>query len=507
MLKKILLVLGVLVLLVVLAVVGGVFWFSGRLNSAETREQVRAAASEKLGTEVKLANHRISLLGSARFEGLAVANAAPYQDAPLLSLQTFEADVSLLSVLRGHPTIKRIEVKDVRIQAYQNTDGSLSLPFKPSPKKDPAEGGEPAMTDEELAQLNATIESIKLGNVNVQVFDPEKNLLAGITDLNVDGSVEVAGGVPSSKMALTMATLQVTPGLKVMGIQSPLEYAGGQVVLSQITGKLAGGAVTGKTKAQVLDPARLFEADFQVKDAAMADLMRDMGSDPTTLTGPLQGTFAGKGTLNAPKDLTGQGTFEIDKPVVGKLKNPVMPTGFIGMPALQSGQFDTIKGTYRIEGQKILVDDLQILSKGLNIVITGDVGFDKVLNLSGRMRVDSNPVGAVADVAQGFMKGLFGSKKKEEAAPAPTTAETSPSASESLKGGIPFTVTGPTDKPVVRPVGADPLNILAMLGKALGFEVGAAPAAGESASPVESVVPAPEATPAPTTPEAAPAME
>jgi len=501
MLKKIILVVIVLVVLFILVVVGGVFWVGSQINSDSTREMIRQKASEAVGAEVQLTKHQVSLLGSLRLEGVAVSNAAPHQASPLLSVKSFDAKVSLLSLFQGKPTVNLVEVQGVDVQAYQSADGSLSLPFKPAPPAETPEAkAAEAEKEAQLKQLHAVVQTLKLSEVNVQVFDPEKSLLAGIKGLNVNGSAELAGGQPSVLANVDMASLEVTPGLKVTQIKSPLSYQGGQAVLSKISGLLAGGTVGGQAKAQLLDPARAFDATLTVKDSAMGDLLKDIGSDPESLSGLLQLDFAGQGTLNAPKDLTGKGTFVITDPVVGKLKNSPVPAGLVGLPALQNGKFDSIKGVYHIEGQKVVVDDLQISSKGLSLVVTGDVGFDKKLNLNGRVKIESSPVGkvadVVADVAGGFLGGLLGGKKKEvakteDAAP---PSQPSPAPSESMKQGVPFTITGVADKPVLRVEGADPLNIISLVAKTLGFEV--APSTGQEA-PTETPAPTSEAVPAP----------
>jgi|GEM_PF-2635210 len=482
MMKKILLVVAVLAVLLILVLVGGIFWLSSQLNSDSTRELVRQKVSEAVGTEVKLTSHHVSLLGSLHVDGLAVSNAAPDQASPLLAVQSFDAKVSLLSALKGKPTVNLVEIKDVDVNAFQTANGGLSLPFKPKAKDEsPESKAADAQTAEQLKALNAAVETIRVSNVNVRLFDPEKKVLASLKGLNVDGSAEVAAGVPSATTNVELATLELTPGLKITEVKTPLMYQGGQAVLQKISGKLAGGEVSGMTTAQLLDPARAFTAVLAIKDSAMSDLLKDIGSNPETLTGALQLNFTGQGTLNAPKDLTGKGTLEIKDPVVGKLKNSPLPTGLVGLPALQTGKFDSIKGTYHIEGQKILVDDLQILSKGLNIAVVGDVGFDKNVNLNGRIKIDANPVGKVADVAQGLMQGLFGGKKKEDAA----ATESTTSASEAMKSGVPFTLTGKAEKPVFALQGADPLNLITMVAKTLGFEV----------APSGSTTPAPAGTP------------
>jgi hypothetical protein len=128
------------------------------------------------------------------------------------------------------------------------------------------------------------------------------------------------------------------------------------------------------------------------------------------------------------------------------------------------------------------------------------VGFDKKLNLNGRVKIESSPVGkvadVVADVAGGFLGGLLGGKKKEEAKKedAPATGEPSQAPSESMKQGVPFTITGVAEKPVLRVEGADPLNIISLVAKTLGFEV--APSTGQEA-PTETPAPTSEAVPAP----------
>jgi len=482
--KKILLVLGVLAVLFVVLVLGGLFYVSMQLNSESTREQIRQAVAEKTGADIKIGGHSISLLGSASVEGLALANAAPHEKSPLVSLKQFKAKVGLLSLFSGTPVVERVEVQGLEINLHQTKEGGFSLPFQ----KKPVEGEEPASGEASAPapKLSARVEAIEVSGVSVQVFDPEQAVLASVKDLSARGKARLDAGEPAAELEAKIAALQVTPGLQAANISTPVTLAGGKASLSKIAADFCGGKAAGSAEAGLMAEDRPFTAKMAVTEARMEGILKDIGGNPETLTGALRLDFEGGGSLNAPKDLTGKGTLHIATPVVGKLRNPIIPAALLGVPALQSGQFDAIEGTYRIEGQKIIVEDLKVLSPGLRVGITGTVGFDKTMDLQGRLIVDAGPVSKVADVAQGFMQGLLGGKKEADG-----TAQ--PSSSEVLKGGVPFTVRGTSESPVVRPVGPDPLNLVSLIAQALGFKVeGEAPPA---TAPAADAPPGSEAAP------------
>jgi hypothetical protein len=494
MIKKILIVAAVLLLLGFLLLVGGGFYVVARLNSDETREQIRSVVAEKTGVQIELGRHRISLLGEVVLEALAVPNAAPHEKTPLLALEKFEVKVSPLSLFSGAPVVNRILIEGADVHMYQNSEGGFTLPFA---KKDSAPSGDASDESAKKAdttQLSATVESIEVNRVNVQVYDTDMAVLAAVKDLSAKGGATLTSGKPVSQLDVTIGSLVVTPGIKAGNVRTPVAYDGGKAQLSKISAEFAQGRAEGRAQADLSAEALPFEVDLNVAEARMEDVLKDIGGNPDTLRGALKIDFKGGGSLNAPKELTGKGSLTIADAEVGKLRNPILPAGLLGVSALQTGKFDSIEGTYHIEGQQVVVDDLKVLSKGLQVGLTGTVGFDKVLNLQGRLIVDSNPISKVADVAQGFMQGLLGKKKEEGAPPESATA------SEVLKGGVPFTVTGNSDSPVVRPVSTDPLNLVSLIAKALGFQVDQAPTTPDPA-PTEAdgtpVAPPPNAEGAP----------
>ncbi|MDX6767546.1 MAG: AsmA-like C-terminal region-containing protein [Candidatus Methylacidiphilales bacterium] len=502
MLKKILMVVGVLALLLLVAAVGGVFLVLSQLNSDATREKLRTGVSQALGTEIRIAGHKIGLLGSAEVDGLVVPNAPPNESSPLLSLGHAGARINLWSVFKGKPVVKSVEIRDLQIEIHQNGNGSIDLPFKTQTgnatdtPKQPSTGSNPEAAGE-LQALEALVESVSISKSGAKVFDPDNKLVASVQGLGVEGSARWSGGKPSADLRVEMDALEAAPGIRISRLRTPLQFTDGQVTLPAFTGSLAGGTVGGKIQVALLDPGRAFETTLAVKDSAVGDLLRDLAGPPDLLTGTLQLDFQGNGTLNAPKDLGGQGTLDIKNPVVGKLKNFPVPGILVGIPPLQTGEFDSLKGNYRIAGQKVLVDELHLVGKGVKLHLNGEVGFDKQLNLKGRLKIDSSPVGKVADIAQGFLKGLLGGKKKEEAPPEnPDTP-----ASATLREGIPFSVTGPSEKPVIRPEGGDPFNIIPMVAKTLGFDL--APSTQTATIPEDAAAPTPAdplsapATPAP----------
>jgi hypothetical protein len=480
--KKILIVLAVLAVLATAVVAGLLVFVSVRLNSEATREQIRAAVAEKTGADIRIGRHKISLLGEATLEAVALANAAPHEQSPLVSLQHFNAKISLASLLSGTPVVERVEIRGLEANLHQDAEGGFRLPFKTAP--DEAGAGAPAEPQEAQAKLSARVESVEVAEVTLKVFDPDQAVLAAVSGLSASGQARLDAGEPSAQLNAKIAELQVTPGLKASNISTPVVLESGKARLSKILADFCGGKAEGEAQAELFTPGRPFTARMTVRESRMEGVLQDIGGNPETLTGALQLDFDGAGSLDAPKDLAGKGTFKINAPVVGKLRNPIIPAGMLGVPALQTGKFDAIEGTYRIEGQNVVVEQLNVLSKGLRVGIDGTVGFDKALDLKGRLIVDASPVSKVADVAQGFMQGLLGGKKEPGEAAAPASSEV-------LKGGVPFTIRGTSESPVVRPVGPDPLNLVSLIAQALGFKVegDAAPAsapAGDGGAPAES---------------------
>ena len=184
------------------------------------------------------------------------------------------------------------------------------------------------------------------GNV-VLLSDKNKELLK-VQDINLSSSLTMAADKLSGSGQASIGTVDLANSLFVRQIASPLKVSADEIQLAPLSGKLAGGTVSGDIAIKVVGDLK-YTVNLQVKDADIDTLLQE-AQTKRVMNGKLQATVAFEGTGGLPT-MVGNGRAEI---VGGKLAEiPLLNqlSFLLQVPALRELKFDECRVEFSIEQQ------------------------------------------------------------------------------------------------------------------------------------------------------------
>jgi uncharacterized protein involved in outer membrane biogenesis len=297
--KKLLKIIAVLFVLAVLAF-AGVLWYANRyIQTPEFKAQVLATAKQALGADVKIEELNISVLSGVSLKGIVIGNPTGFT-GNLLTADAFTLRYKLLPLLQKRVEITQLTVAKPVVTLSSNDKKEWNYEKLGGTNASSTAGGPPP--------LAIALSRLELDHGQIAMNDEAGKPLVKVDDLNFASGVEFGGGKLTGAGKASIEKLSVANALFVTGIASPMTYSAEQVTLYSLTGKMAGGNVTGNLLVKILGGTK-YGVNLQVKDADMATLLQEAGTKPV-MTGKLQVTTKLDGTAGLPT-ITGNGHAEI----------------------------------------------------------------------------------------------------------------------------------------------------------------------------------------------------
>jgi uncharacterized protein involved in outer membrane biogenesis len=371
--KKLLIVLGVIVLLLI-ALAVGVLWYANRyLQTPEFKQRVLAAARQSLGADVKINEIDASLFKGITLKGVTIAN-PPGFAGNLLTADEFVLRYDLLPLLRKQVHIEQLSLTKPVITLVRNEKSEWSydklgaaMPSTPSPAGTPA----PPMPSTTSSSLEIALSKLALTHGTVVMVGENNKVLVSVENIDLASAVNFAGGKLSGNGKAGIETLNIANSLFVRRLAAPVSFPADSVKLSPLSGKLADGDVSGDLTLRVLGGAQ-YQLNLQVKNADVDKLLQEAGVAKRPLTGKLQATAALAGTGGLPT-IVGNGRAEI---VGGELKGvPAleMVGALLQVPELSDLRFDQCVLEFSLSNNVMQTPVVKLTSPKVQITGKGSV--------------------------------------------------------------------------------------------------------------------------------------
>ncbi len=397
--KKIVIILVILMCLVVLAVGGGLFFLSGYVNSEAFIRKVEDQAGQALGAPVSIGRIGLSMQGLEARE-VRIANAPPHQADAFLALQRASITIDWMTLFEDQVEVEEIHLNRPALALYQGEDGAVLLPFKKADKEDKGQGGTEAASGQAESGTALNIGKIHLTDGHLVFRDSEGEMLVTIVRLQVTTTYRSSpGGGSVGQGEIQIPALTLAGGITLDNLKSPLRIENNVIDLPQITGSAYGGDLKGSMKVTLAenkaDPGS-YALNLDLQGASLRELTADQQS-------PKEGTLAlkaqVKGTLEEPKDPTGNGYIQIDELSVPGVESFQSLGTLLGLEVLKKGKAEVAKGTFTIHDQLLDFSSLTVDSQGVDINLSGTLSFESLLNLKGEAVIEAGASTLFNDLA------------------------------------------------------------------------------------------------------------
>jgi len=450
MMKKIAIALGILALLFVLLIGACIFGTFHYLNSDGFRDTIVLGVNKNFQTQLHVESLSVGL-GGVELQGIRIPNLPPHQQENFLAVKSLKINFKWFGNSPGSLPIGKIEVSDPALSLYITEKGGADFPFKLPPSLGTTPGTQNSAPTSPADQINLSLSDINVQNASLKVSGSDNSTLLESSGADVTAAYDKHGADQKATANLQVGTVRIMPGVQISNFKAPLIYESNQVKVSQFTADCHGGHIKGLASANLINGK--FNAEAHLQDVETAGLLTDLGSAPDTMNGNLTLNFTGQGLISDARNLSGQGDLKIPSPIIGKLQAFKDLGGLIGMvggvSALKDGKFDEINSKFTLAEQKIKLDPLNVDSRNLSIQMSGTVGFDKKLDLTGNVRLAPGllQVTEAAGKVGNLLGGLLGGGNQN---PPPDAASAQPADNKAAAAiNMPLTVTGTADNPKV----------------------------------------------------------
>jgi uncharacterized protein involved in outer membrane biogenesis len=369
---------GILLVVVVAGLVGLTWYLNRYVQSPAFQQQVRQLARQNLQIEVEIGRIEFSLLRGVTLRNIAIANPAGF-DGNLFTAEGLVLRYELMPLLRRQFQVEKLRVEQPVIRLMRNEQSVWNY-------EQLGASGEGRATDRPGQQTGAgradgarrpafdlALSEFGVINGELLMLRADGGVLARLSGMTLDSSVNVAGGVVSGGGRAGIQTIHLAESISIRNAAGPLTISNEEIVLSPLAGSLAGGTASGTVKLIVRDGAR-YNLDLQVAQADVSQLLREAGAR-ALMSGKLAGEAQLSGTGGLPT-VSGAGNAEV---LNGRLASvPVLDllAAVLMIPELAGIEFTECRVEFTIADNVMQTPVVRLTAPRLNITGQGSVSLE-----------------------------------------------------------------------------------------------------------------------------------
>jgi uncharacterized protein involved in outer membrane biogenesis len=381
--RRVLLVGGAVLAVVVLALAAYGAYLARSLDTPEFKQALLARARQALGVEVRAGDLHVSLLKGVEVETLEVANPRGFK-GPLLTAGSFGLRYDLLPLLRGRLQVDELVLKKPVLNLAMDSRGSFNYEKLGSASSSTAPV--PASTSAPLGAFDLVLSRAAVEDGRISVTDHRGASLLRLEGAQLKSSFAASGGTIQGKGTADVAALSLMDALFVHDLEAPLDLAARRFRLGPLRGRLAQGEASGGLD---LDLERFrYVLQLDVERADVATLLREAGAAPT-LAGRLHGTATIEGTGGA-ATLTGRGQAEVQGCRTTKAPLLLALAATLRLPELADPDFEECRAEFTLGGGRARTPVLSLKGRTVRLGGEGTMGLESG-NLDYRMRLALAP--------------------------------------------------------------------------------------------------------------------
>jgi uncharacterized protein involved in outer membrane biogenesis len=374
---KVLKILGIVLLVLVVLLVGGVFYLTRFVNTPEFKQQVLDAASKAAGTDVKIGEMKVSLFSGIDLQDVAVANPEGFTGS-LVTAKLFTLHYRLLPLLQKRVEVETLALDSPVITLAKNDKGDWNyekLGGPSEPKTATTKTAAAKSASSSGGGLDIAVSHIELKHASVVMLNDSGKELLRITDANFTSSVNMSGDQLTGSGHASIDQAVAANSLFIRKVATPVAITTDAVKLAPLTGVVADGEITGDA-GLTLTGGSTYSVNLQVKNADVVKLIQEAGVAKRVFSsGKLQLSTALTGTGGL-ATMAGNGKAEItDGQLVGIPVLNLLAT-LLQISALQNLRFDECRLEYTIANNVMETPVISLKSPQVQIAGKGSVALE-----------------------------------------------------------------------------------------------------------------------------------
>jgi len=367
-------VVGVMVVVMAL-VAGSVFVLTRYLHTPEFKERVLSTAREATGFELEVAEMDISILRGIALEGVVIADPSGHS-GEFLRADRLILRHQLLPLLSRQVQIDRLFLDRPVVTMVLGKNGAWNFEQFLSSSKE--SGAEPVTAPKERSEgkgaFDVTLSHFSISAAEILMLNSEGEVMAEVHDLDLVSSVSLLEKRLNAVGNLSVETVNFGGSLWVRSVRAPVLITPDALKVSSISGKLAGGEISGDI---VLNTAPEFRylLDLQLTDADVNVLFQEAKME-AEIKGRLQASVRveGRGGLSS---MVGQGQASVVGGRVSKLPAQELIASLLQAPSLREIEFEECVVEFTLAGNILETPVIRFLSPLVQVTGKGSVSLEQ----------------------------------------------------------------------------------------------------------------------------------
>jgi len=362
----------ILIIFVVLAVIAGVglFLLTRFVEQPEFRQKLVGLASKATGTTVHLTDMKVSIFSGIELTGVTIGNPGGFT-GELMTAKTFTLRYRLWPLLRKRVEVETLVLDSPVITLAKNAKGDWNYEKIGDQTAKASPTGPVETPSASTDGLDISLQKIEMKNAVVTMVKADGKEMLKVQDANFSSGITLSGGLMTGAGNASIVLVNCANSLFIHNVATPVVITPTAVKLAPLTGKLAGGDVTGDAGLSLAGDSQ-YTVNLRVKDADVVTMLKEAAASPMFANGKLQMNAALTGTGGL-ETINGAGNAEI---VGGQLVNiPLLDlvATLLQVPALKDLKFDEFKMEYTIATNVMLTPVISIKSPLVQITGKGAV--------------------------------------------------------------------------------------------------------------------------------------
>jgi hypothetical protein len=222
--------------------------------------------------------------------------------------------------------------------------------------------------------VDVAIARVELRGANVSMLDENGRLLARVEEIGVKTSVDYAGDKLSGSGGARIKVINAADALFIRDVAAPMAISNEKISLSPLSGKLAGGAVTGDMALHLKGGAR-YALNLRVADSDMEKLLAEAGVAKKIITGKLRAVSFIEGTGGLPT-IKGSGSVEVVGGTLAQVPLQDVLAVALGLPELRQIEFSECRVDFTIADNVMRATAIRVAAPHVQITGKGDMSLD-----------------------------------------------------------------------------------------------------------------------------------
>lgn len=372
------------------------------VQSPGTQARLRETVSEHLGYPVSVFRTSVDPWTGVHLQGVTIQD--PSVGYPILQAQDLWIQCALFPLLRHKVIVQQIFLSGAEIRipvatrlkpqpsttetlperepAPSEAEAPNNSAATPNPTPEKAESKAPLVQGSPVpANFSVELRKLKIRHATVYLIGGDGETAAKLSE--IEGAIQAHKGHFEGRIRIANAS--VSNSLILDDISSPVRFANGAIDLKDISGRLSGGEIRASFHANLTDPELPYQIHLQVSGVNVNQFVGRVGGILDRAHGTLRGGLQLAGSMKDPSLAAGDGSLEIQTGYLDQFPMLQELGRWTQIDELQRLDLERARSNFRVIGQDIKVNSLQLISKNCEVNLSGTVESAQKLDLNGRL--------------------------------------------------------------------------------------------------------------------------